>query len=403
MQRIPKKKTRRSVALLIETSNAYARGLLEGIAEYQRERDNWSIFLPEQERGAAPPTWLRRWQGDGIIARIETSQIARFVTQLNLPVVDLSAKRVIKNVPWVETDDAAIAKLAFEHLYERGFRNFAFCGPKGFNWSKWRFEQFQALCQTAKVEFHAFHSEPPRGTKPKSQTHPLEDWLHKLPKPIGMLCAYDIQAQIVLDTCRNREIAVPEQIAVIGVDNDAILCDLCHPSLTSIAPDARGAGYAAAKLLDQLMDNRNHPIKQHRHSQQFKDAYHLLKPIGIVQRQSTDVTAIADSRMTEALRYIRDHACDGINVLDVLSHISMSRRSLEFQFARVTGKTPHEMILSVRMSRARQLLMQTDMSLDEIADRCGFEHPEYLSVVFKRHFGTSPGRFRKTNSTRSLP
>ncbi|MEQ1825682.1 MAG: DNA-binding transcriptional regulator [Pirellula sp.] len=388
-------KQRKAVALLVETSNAYARGLLEGIAEYQRERDNWSIFLPEQERGAAPPTWLRSWKGDGVIARIETPVIAHSVSRLRVPIVDLSSSRGIKNVPWVETDDAAIAKLAFEHLYERGFRQFAFCGPQGFNWSKWRCEHFESECRRAEVEVQSFQTESPfRSHRTNSAHDQLVAWLKSLPKPVGMLCAYDIQAQIVLDICRNLGIPVPERIAVVGVDNDAILCDLCHPSLTSIEPDARGAGYAAAKLLDQLMNSRGRVLRT-TNTRARQATSLLLKPIGIVQRQSTEVTAVSDSNVAEAIRFIRNHACDGIQVSDVLFHVARSRRSLESQFLKATGKTPHEMILSVRLSRVHQLLTQSDLTLEEVADRCGFEHPEYMSVVFKRHFGSSPGRFRR--------
>jgi LacI family transcriptional regulator len=384
---------RKSVALLIETSNAYARGLLEGIAAYQRERDTWSIFLPEQERGAAPPAWLARWKGDGIIARIETAQIAHSVSKMRVPIVDLSSSRRIENVPWVETDDAAIAKMAFEHLYERGFRSFAFCGPKGFNWSQWRREHFERECQQANVEFDAYWTQSPiRSERSKPSSLPLNQWLQKLTKPVGILCAYDIQAQVVLDTCRNLGITVPEQAAVVGVDNDAILCDLCHPSLTSIAPDARGAGYAAATLLDQLMQER--PTRRTKKAN-YRQASQLLKPIGIVQRQSTDITTVSNPNVAEAIRFIRSHACDGIKVTDLLNHVSMSRRSLESQFVKATGKTPHAMIFEFRVTRVHQLLTQSDLTLEEIADACGFEHPEYMSVAFKKHFGQSPGRFRR--------
>ena len=129
---------RRSVAWLIETSNAYARGVLEGIIDYTRHHERWSLFVPEQERGARPPNWLNRWKGDGIIARIETDEIARVVRKTKLPVVDVSAARHLPDIPWVETDDGAIAKIAAEHLVERGFRHLAFCGDGGFNWSNWR-------------------------------------------------------------------------------------------------------------------------------------------------------------------------------------------------------------------------------------------------------------------------
>ena len=381
------KKQRKSVALLIETSNAYARGLLEGIVEYQRQRDSWSIFLPEQERGATPPRWLRTWQGDGVIARIETAEIAKCVSQLRVPVVDLSSARRVGNIPWVETDDQAIAALAFDHLLERGFRNFAFCGPKGFNWSTWRMENFVNRCQVAGFDCACFQTESPYAESPMktAKRSSLELWLHKLPKPAGLLCAYDIQAQVVLDTCRNIGLPVPEQLAVMGVDNDTLLCDLSHPSLTSVAPDARGAGFHAAQLLDDLMHGRSTSRLTSR----------LMAPLGIVQRQSTDITAVSNKDIAKAIRFIRDHACDGINVSDVLSHVLLSRRTLESQFLQATGKTPHELISTIRTDRVQRLLQQSELSLDEIAKHAGFEHTEYMSVVFKKRFGVSPGRYRR--------
>ncbi len=133
---------RKSVALLIETSNAYARGLLDGIIAYQREHDPWSVYVGEQGRGAQPPTWIKNWKGDGIIARIETDAIASAVRRSHLPMVDVSAARLIPNIPWVETDDREIADLAAQHLIERGFERLAFYGEPEFNWSQWRQRHF---------------------------------------------------------------------------------------------------------------------------------------------------------------------------------------------------------------------------------------------------------------------
>jgi LacI family transcriptional regulator len=209
--------------------------------------------------------------------------------------------------------------------------------------------------------------------------------LSSLPSPTGLLCAYDIQAQVVLDTCRNIGLSVPEQLAVIGVDNDPLLCDLSHPSLTSVAPDARGAGFHAAEMLDALMHGRS----------KLRNTSSLMKPLGIVQRQSTDITAVSDSRIATAIRFIRDHACDGINVEDVLTHVHLSRRTLESQFVQATGKTPHDMIATIRTDRVQRLLQQSDLSLDEIAKHAGFVHTEYMSVVFKKRFGVSPGKYRR--------
>ncbi len=381
-------KQRKRVALLIETSNAYARGLLEGIVEYQRQRDGWSVYLPEQERGAAPPSWLRKWDGDGMIARIENAAIALAVSKLSLPVVDVSSARRVADIPWVETDDRAIASLAFEHLYERGFRKFAFCGPRGFNWSQWRREHFVQRCHEAGYECSVLLTPSPFAHRSvrASRTMQLEQWLLGLSKPIGMLCAYDIQAQVVLDTCRNVAIAVPEQIAVLGVDNDSLLCNLSRPSLTSVAPDARGAGYYAAELLDRMMHRRSKPKRMEAK---------LMPPLRVVPRQSTDITAVDDPQVAQAIQFIRDHACDGINVGDLLHFLQVSRRGLESRFRSVTGKTPHQLITMIRLDRVQQLLHETELSLEAIAQAAGFEHAEYMNALFRKHFGIPPGRYRR--------
>ncbi|MBM3964890.1 MAG: DNA-binding transcriptional regulator [Planctomycetes bacterium] len=380
------------MALLIETSNAYARGLLEGIVEYQREHDRWSVFLPEQERGASPPAWLAKTPLDGVIARIETAAIARAVSRLKVPVVDVSSARRVSHIPWIETDDSAIARLAFDHLVERGFRSFAFCGPKGLNWSQWRREHFVACCEQAGFSCDSFLTPSPyRKVETTQTTEKLSHWLEALPKPLGMFCSYDIQAQVVLDRCRTLELAVPEQIAVIGVDNDPLLCDLSRPSLTSIAPDARGAGYFAAQWLDQVMESD----KRLRRDSNLSVPTKLMPPLGIVPRQSTDILAVEDPTVAKAIQFIRAHACDGIQVTDVLQHVAMSRRMLETRFTQATGKTPHEMISEARLSRVKELLQQTELPIEAIAERAGFEHSEYMSVAFRKAFGVPPGRYRR--------
>ncbi len=392
-------KRRKSVALLIETSNAYARGLLEGIVKYHREHDAWSIYLPEQERGAPPPGWLKESNIDGVIARIETDAIAKAVSSLQVPVVDVSSARRVPNVPWIETDDQAIAKLAFDHLFERGFRSFAFCGPKGVNWSRWREERFVDCCRSAGVECQIHRTPSPLRKKYQvGHASELAKWLQELTKPVGLFCAYDITAQVILDHCRNQSIAVPEQIAVIGVDNDPLLCELSRPSLSSIAPDAVGAGYSAAQWLEQAMVERRQT-----NAAGFSAPFRLMPPLGLVRRQSTDINAVDDPSVAKALEFIRHHACDGIDVHDVLSHVALSRRMLETRFLAATGKTPHAMIAMIRLTRAKELLLETDLSVDAVAHRSGFQHAEYMSAAFRKAFGEPPGRFRrrKTSATTS--
>ena len=179
---------RRSVALIIETSNAYARGLLDGIIAYQREHELWSIYVGVQERGAQPPDWLKNWKGDGIIARIETDSIAAAVRRTRLPTVDVSAARLVPNIPWVETDDHEIAQLAARHLVERGFRTLAYCGEPEFNWSQWREESFRSFAEGAKCECHLFagKSRHDKGYSWTNERRRLKAWVEELPKPIGV-------------------------------------------------------------------------------------------------------------------------------------------------------------------------------------------------------------------------
>lgn len=381
---MPAMKVRPRVALLIETSNAYARGLLSGIHSYICEHDPWSIYLPEMGRGSAPPAWLKGWRGDGMIARIENRTIADAIRKLKVPIIDVSAARPIATIPWVETEDNEIARVAVEHLADRGFRRFAFCGDPAFAWSRLR--EAAMLRQVAELgcECITFAPRPPKAKGRHDEESQLADWLKALPKPIGVLACYDIRGRQLLEICRRNEILVPEEIAVLGVDNDELLCPLADPPLSSVILDTQRTGYLAAQLLDRAMRGEAVPA-----------VAHLVKPLGIATRQSTDILAIDDADVCRAARFIREHACDGINVQDVLERLNLSRRVLDSRFRKLLGRTPHEEIQRIQLRRVEELLRQTDLPLATIADRAGFEHSEYLSVVFKRTTGTTPTEFRK--------
>ena len=376
---------RRSVALLIESSNAYARGLLEGIIKYQQQHDSWSIYLPEQDRGALPPKWIRNWKGDGVIARIETEEIARVVERIGIPVVDVSAARKLQNIPWVETDDERVAQLAAEHLIERGFRSLAFCGDPSFNWSIWRRDHFVEAVRKRGLTCEVFDAvgHLTAGYSWPREKRRLATWVRKLNKPVGLMASYDIGARQVMDVCRELNIMVPEEIAVIGVDDDPIVCNLAHPSLTSVIPDAAGAGYRAAELLELMMSGGKPSSESH-----------LLAPLGISTRQSTDIFAVDDPHIRLAAKLIREQACNGITVIDLLKHLPLSRRVLESRFRNATSQTPHEAILLQKLKRVEQLLRESDLSLEQIASKAGFEHPEYMSVAFRKFYKLSPGRYR---------
>lgn len=378
--------TRKKVALLIETSNAYARGLLSGVIAYEQRHGSWSIFVPEQERGGAPPRWLSQWKGDGIIARIETDTIAAAIRRTRLPLVDLSAARHIPDAPWVETNDEAVSKIAAQHLLQRGFRNIGFCGDPSFNWSKWRLEAFRRAVSEHGIVCHEYQSIPrydPHYSWNR-ESKQLARWVDQLPKPIGVMACYDIKAQQLLDTCREMDLAVPEQVAVIGVDNDHLICELCSPPLTSIELNSFRAGLEAAALLDRMMNGESvstQPI--------------LIDPLGIHDRQSTDSLAVEDRDVAQALRYIREHLSANIRVKDIVEHVDLSRRQLEHRFRQIVGHTPHQEIQRRRIGRVKQLLQQTDLPVAEVARLAGYEHAEYLCVVFQRETGETMSAYRQ--------
>ena len=380
----------RRVALLVETSNSYARGILRGIIDYARDHGGWSVYLGEHSRGDEPPPWLARWDGDGIIARIENARIARAILRSGRPAVAVSAARLLPDLPWVETDDEAIAREAAEHLLERGLRNLAYFGDERFNWSKWRCEYFVRIVGSRGCDCAVYTAGRGSGRDWEREENELAEWLRQLPKPVGVMACYDIGGRQVLDACRRAGVVVPDEVAVVGVDNDGLLCELSDPPLSSVEPDTRRTGYCAGELLDRLM--RGKPVGT---------LSHRIPPVGVVTRQSSDTRAVPDADVAEAIRFIRENACSGISVKDVLQRVPLSRRALETRFVKAVGRTPHAEVERVRLERAKHLLTVTDLPVYEVARRTGFRHQEYLSVAFRRYTGASPTQFR--SKTRASP
>lgn len=381
-RRMPPPRKLPKVALLFETTNAYARGLLIGIGEYILSHGPWSVHFAELGAADRPPSWLAAWDGQGIIVRGENVRIARAVAQLRVPVIDMTPSRLLPKAPWVKSDDSAIARLAAQHFLERGFRHFAFCGDARFSWSNRRGEQFSRLIRAVSRECH--HYTPLRpGTNGDAEVNAIAAWLTRLPRPVAVFACYDNRGQQVLEACRRTGLAVPEEVAVLGVDNDEVLCVLSPPPLSSVILNTRRTGWEAAALLSLMMKGEKIP-----------PTAHLIPPVGIETRRSSDILAIADAKIAGALRYIREHACTGIQVSDVLQHCPMARRALETRFKKLLGRTPRQEILRVQLNRVKELLVGTELPIWEIAERTGFE-PEYLSVVFKQTLGLSPSEYRR--------
>ncbi len=376
------------VALLIEASNAYGRGLLAGIHRHLQEQEPWTIFLPEHGRGMPPLEMLTGWRGEGVIARVETPAIAAAIKKIQrggpLAVVDVSAARLLPGVPYVETDDVAIARLAAEHFIERDFRHLAFLGDDRFRWSGNRRDAFAAAARGRSISVYE-----PRGRArdEAAEDAAIEAWLVTLPKPVGLFACYDVRGRQAVEACRRAGLAVPDEVAVLGVDDDAVLCGLTSPPLSSVIPDAISAGRLAAELLGALF-----------RGERLDHDEWLLPPLGIATRQSTDVLAIDDELVATAVRQIRERACTGIKVADLVRSLGVSRRVLERRFLRRLGHTPHDEIARVRFRRVEQLLAGTDLPLTTIAARAGFRHPETMTVAFTRRHGLPPSRWRQARS-----
>lgn len=391
----------KQVALLIETSRAYGRGLLTGVANYIRDNGPWTISRQEQKTQDGIPEWMEAWRGDGIIARIGNPNGIRWLRKLKVPLVELHDAPPSGEFPCVLTNDEAVAAMAFEHFRERGFRHFAFSGFNGAYYSDVRREAFQQLVGKNGMRCHIYRNAWELGLvrSSKSTYHGLNTlsagylgeknrelavrWVQQLPKPVGLFACNDVRGQQMLDICQAAGITVPDEVAVLGSNNDEVLCDLANPTLSSIVPNSKRIGYQAAALLDQMMSGEKVPPRPI-----------FVEPLGIVARRSTEVLAIDNRHVAMAVNFIRGHACSGATVKDAAKAAGLSERTMERQFIKILGHSPKEEILRVRLNRAKQLLAETDFSLAWIAEKIGLEHTEYISRIFKKKIGITPGAFR---------
>ncbi|HWX21569.1 MAG TPA: DNA-binding transcriptional regulator [Candidatus Binatia bacterium] len=374
----------RHVALLIEATNAYARGLLHGVAQYTHDRGSWTIYFEPHAPDEPPPKWLKNWKGDGILARIGNRRAARAVLELGMPVVELRRILTLSGIPSIGPDNQAVARIAADHLRERGFRHFGFCGfARGHDPPlDHRAECFERYLEAAGLSCSVFEAERNAGLR-KEQARMVR-WLRSLPKPARVMTCNDTRGLQVLRACVGAGIPVPDHIAVIGAGNDDCICSLSNPSLTSVDLGPEAIGYEAAGLLDRLMSGRKAPAPE----------LHV-PPRGIVTRLSTDVLATDDLAVSQAVGFIRHHACEDILVSDVLGHVRLSRSALEPRLKRVLGRTIHQEIQHVRLERVKTLLSTTDVPTKQIGAQTGFHSVQYLARVFRKSTGHTTAGYRK--------
>ena len=374
------------VALIIETSKIYGREILLGIARHMKLHGAWSIFTTERGQDDEDPSWLANWEGDGIITRSLDMSICRVARDRGIAVVSLRHLVDKPSLPTLMPDQQMIANRVAEHFLERGLSNFVYVGvPGSKGWDRLRREAFlHAIYERGcrNVAIRPMLTEPGLGWEQAEEQ--IAGWVRTLPTPIGIMVAHDTQGILILDACRRAGVHVPDDVAVVSVDNDPVLCEVASPPLSSLDQNVQKLGFEAAAMLTRMMGG-----------EKIANGNYFIEPGQVVVRQSSDVVAVPDARVAKAIRFVRENACRGLNVTEVARAAGMSRRALEKKFAHLVGRSPLEEIQEIRFRRVRQLLLETDYVLPQIAELAGFEYQEYMVRFFKKRTGLSPGQYRR--------
>lgn len=378
---------RRKVAVILQLWQNFDRGILQGIASYVREGHDWSVFVEEVEHQRIPD--FKAWQGDGLIVNFDNPHVVRALRRVDKPIIAVGGgggwHDPASGIPYVATDDETIGRMAAEHLMSCGLGNFAFCGYPKNRTNPWMMNRKQGFTQRlAEAGFtcHAFHGRHTTATHWQDVLSELSGWLRKLPLPVGIMGCYDYRARHVLEACKSLGLRVPDDVALIGVDDD-IVCELADPPLSSIRQGRHRIGYSAAAALDLLMSGkRGVPMRQ------------VVAPVGIVPRQSSNILCVADQALATALRTIRERACMGLQACDVAEQVGLSRNTLDKRCKAHIGRSLDLEIRRVRLECAKDLLARTTLPLREIARKAGFGSEQYLSSVFSTVVGCRPSRYR---------
>lgn len=378
----------RHVAILVETARAYGRDVIRGIARYNREQGRWSTYFQPQGLGDPPPPWIKTWEGDGIIARIDNANTARIIAKAGVPVVNLRSTLPNLGFPFIGADNRAVAHLAAEHLLERGFRQFGLCGYRrgyhlGFDV---RQQSFREHIERVGYHCHVFtlRRSDLRSSSWEREQDRIARWLLSLPQPVAILATNDDRGLQVLDACRRVGLAVPDQVAVLGCENDEYACNLSIPPLSSIDLNSEQVGYEAAALLDRLMAGKC-----------TAKCLPEITPLDVVTRESTDVLATSREEVVRALRFIRQHACRPIDVMDIVEHVQVPRTTLQMHVKEVIGRTIHQEIRRVQITRAKEQLSIASAAIKQVARDCGFKNVQYFTRAFHHATGETPAHFQR--------
>ena len=381
----------RRVLIYTKVEHTARRQIVHGIGRYVREHHHWQPLIPWAD--------LDQWslpegmKVDGVIAYPQTREEIDFLLGLKCPVVCVGPHFTEAKLPRVDWDDRVAGALAVGHLYDLGLRRIAFVGADfRLGYVAKRREGARLAAAERGVDLVAYDIEP-GGHQPGNEATVERNaikWLKGLEPPFGVVAATDFTGFELLQALEAAGIAVPDEAAVISIGGDNVVCPFCDPALSSVELPGEIVGYEAAKLIDRLFENQK-PAKGI-----------FIPPLRVVARRSSDTLTTSDEMVRLALRFIRDHAGEAIGVHNVLAAVPISRRPLEIRFKKVTGHTLQKEIWRMRLGRAKDLLIDTSLSVAEIANRCGFSEPQRMTEVFSRELDTSPGAFRRSHQNQEL-
>ncbi len=352
----------------------YRAPLFEGIAEYARTH-NWHLSLDMLTNPSKIP-W--GWDGDGIITMLiqDETELVKFLNKKNKPTVNLEGRNLTTEYPRVLSNTRLAAELAFEYFREKGFEQFAFYGYQ----HSVRGADFQAVAKENSFPCSVFYE---GGADWEKELENMEKWLKDQTFPLAVFCWTDYAGARFIDMAHSLGYKIPEQVAVLGMDNEELICDSTAVRLSSIKTELKLVGYLGAQALDKIMDG------------QEANENLLIPPSEVVQRGSTETLAIKDPNVKQAVEYMNKNYSKFINISDVVHSLDISRRSLETAFSKVLHQSPHETLLKIRLNRAKTLLHEKSQKISSVANSVGFSDPKYFSTVFKDHIGLSPRDFQK--------
>lgn len=383
------------VILLLDFAEEYSKNLLKGIKAYAKESGKWlfcsmPLFHRETIGVAGILQWAKEWGAQGIIGQLYNDPEIDQLLDANIKVIAQDFKERFNNIPNITGGYFEAGEMAAEYFLKKGFTNFAFYGFKDIVWSRERATGFERRLEQAGFSVHYFeHTRPTADELWYYRPSALSLWLKSLPKPIALMACDDNQGQHITEACRLSHIRIPEDIAVLGVDNDEMICELSDPPLSSISLNAEKGGYQAARMMEEMIltDTCN-----------CDDIY--VGPLQIITRRSTDIYATNDVQVAASLKYIHNNLGKNLSVQDVLKVIPLSRRVLEKRFLECTGMPIYKYISTLRMEKFAEKILQTDHAIYEIALDLGYEDSKNVARQFKQIYGCSPFVFRKRQQLR---